>query len=105
VPGPVTPVGISSRWDAADGCALARKREKHRVDNIESYNDNKYWVEDSDALTKAEKVQFAKDLLELGDRAPFEYRDGLWRLADGVEIEETPDGPVARFRNKEDGKN
>jgi hypothetical protein len=75
------------------------------VDNIESYNDNKYWVEDSDALTEAEKVQFAKDLLELERQGIFEYRDGLWGLADGVEIEETPDGPVACFRNKEEGKN
>jgi len=69
------------------------------------FNKNKYWVEDSDALTEAEKVQFAKDLLELERQGIFEYRDGTWGLADGVEIEETADGPVARFRNKEEGKN
>jgi hypothetical protein len=34
-----------------------------------------------------------------------EYRDGVWGLADGVEVEETPDGPMPRFRNKEEGKN
>lgn len=63
-----------------------------------SYNDNKYWVEDSDVLSEAEKVQFAKDLLELERQGVLEYRDGTWGLAPGVEIEETPEGPVARFR-------
>jgi len=63
-------------------------------------NDNKYWVEDSDALPEAEKVQFAKDLLELERQRIFEYRDGTWGLADGVEVEETADGPVARFQIK-----
>jgi hypothetical protein len=29
------------------------------------YNKYKYYVEDSDRLTEAEKFQFAKDLLEL----------------------------------------
>lgn len=64
------------------------------------YNENKYWAEDSDVLTEAQKIQFAKDLLELERQGVIEYRDGLWGLASGVEVEETPDGPVARFRTE-----
>lgn len=62
------------------------------------YNENKYWAEDSDVLTEAQKIQFAKDLLELERQGVIEYRDGLWGLAAGVEVEETPTGVVARFR-------
>jgi hypothetical protein len=29
------------------------------------FNSEKYFVENSDALTEAEKIQFAKDLIEL----------------------------------------
>jgi hypothetical protein len=66
------------------------------------YNENKYWAEGSDVLTEAEKVQFAKDLLELERQGILEWRDGTWGLADGVEVEETPDGPVPRFRKQND---
>jgi hypothetical protein len=69
------------------------------------YNRNKYYLEESDLLTEAEKIQMAKDLLELERQGVLEYRDGFWGLAAGVEIEETPDGPVARFSNKEEGGN
>jgi hypothetical protein len=65
------------------------------------YNERKYWVEDSDALTDAEKVRFAKDLLELERQGVLEYRNGRWELAAGVEIEETPDGPGRRRNNPE----
>ena len=65
------------------------------------YNDKKYWVEDSEFLTEAEKLEFAKGLFELGRRGVLEYRDGLWGLAAGAEIEETPDGVVARFPKQE----
>lgn len=61
-------------------------------------NSNKYWVEDSDFLTDAEKLVFAQGLFELEREGVLEYRDGFWYLAVGVEIEETPDGHVARFR-------
>lgn len=61
------------------------------------YNDKKYWVEDTDFLTEAEKLKFAKGLFELERQGVLEYRDGFWRLAAGVEIEETPDGAVAHF--------
>jgi hypothetical protein len=44
------------------------------------YNENKYWVEVSDALSEAERVQFAKDLLDLERRGVIEYRDGRWGL-------------------------
>jgi hypothetical protein len=67
-----------------------------------AWNTDQYFVENSDALTEAEKVQFAGDLLELERQGVLEYRDGRWGLAAGVEIEETPEGPVARFRNKEE---
>jgi hypothetical protein len=65
------------------------------------YNENKYWAEGSDLLTEAEKIQFAKELIELERQGILEYRDGLWGLAAGVEIAETPDGPVARFRKQD----
>lgn len=77
------------------------KEETARGDAIQmDYNESKYWV-DSDLLTEAEKVQFAKGLLQLENQGVIEYRDGHWGLAAGVEIAETPEGPVARFRNKE----
>ena len=69
------------------------------------YNENKYWVEDSDVLTEDQRIQFAKDLLELESQGVLEYRDGRWGLAAGVEIEETPTGPVARFLDKDEGSN
>jgi hypothetical protein len=66
------------------------------------YNENKYWIEGSDLLTEAEKIRMAADLRELERQGVLEYRDGLWGLADGVEVEETPEGPVARFPKKHD---
>jgi hypothetical protein len=66
------------------------------------YNEKKYWVEDSDLLSEAEKIRFAEDLLELERQGILEWRDGTWGLADGVEVEETPDGPVALFRKHDD---
>lgn len=52
------------------------------------FNTDKYFVENSHALTEAEKIQFAKDLIELERQGVLEYRDGQWSLAAGVEIEE-----------------
>lgn len=69
------------------------------------YNDKKYWVEDTDLLTEAEKLEFAKGLFELERQGVLEYRHGLWGLAAGAEIEETSHGPVARFVNKQEGSN
>ena len=69
------------------------------------FNSEKYFVENSDALTEAEKIQFAKDLIELERQGILEFCDGRWVLAPGVEIEETPEGPVARFSGKEEGSN
>lgn len=66
---------------------------------------SKYFIEHSENLTEGQKVRMAADLRELERRGIIEYRDGRWSLAPGVEIEETPDGPVARFRNKEEGVN
>jgi hypothetical protein len=58
------------------------------------FNSEKYFVENSDALTEAEKIQFAKDLIELERQNIVEYRDGRWRLIAAIEIEETQEGPV-----------
>ena len=66
-----------------------------------NYNANKYWVEGSELLTDAEKVQMAKDLRELESRGVIEFRDGRWGLAADVEIEETRNGP-GRFCNKQE---
>jgi len=70
-----------------------------------NFNENKYYVQGSKFLTEVEKIQMAKDLLELERRGILEYRDGRWRLAAGVEIAETPDGPLAQFLNKDEGRN
>jgi hypothetical protein len=59
-----------------------------------NYNRNKYYVEGSDLLTEAETLQMARDLRALELRGILEYRGGRWRLAAGVEIEETPEGSV-----------
>jgi len=66
------------------------------------YNENKYWIEVSDALSEAERVQFAKDLLDLERQGILEYRDGRWGLVAGIEIEETPNG---QEEEKEEGFN
>jgi hypothetical protein len=48
----------------------------------------------------------AKDLRELESRSVIEFRDGRWQLAAGVEVEETPEGPMARSAiKKEEGHN
>jgi hypothetical protein len=65
-------------------------------------NRDKYYVEHSDLLTEAEKIQMAKDLLELERQGVLEYRDGRWGLAAGVEIQRPRRGPVAHFSNKEE---
>jgi hypothetical protein len=70
-----------------------------------NYNERKYWVEGSELLTEAEMIQMAKDLRELERLGVIEFRDGRWQLAAGVEVEETPEGPAARFSNKEEGSN
>jgi hypothetical protein len=69
------------------------------------FNTDKYFVENSHPLTVAEKLEFAKDLIELERQGVIEYRDGMWCLAVGAEIEEASDGPAARFGNKEEGSN
>jgi len=68
-------------------------------------NRDKYYVEHSDLLTEAEKIQMAKDLLELERQGILEYRDGRWGLAVDVETKDTPSGPRARFVNKQEGSN
>jgi hypothetical protein len=79
---------------------------RHKRDAIHmDFNENKYYIAYDNRLTELEKLQLAKDLLELERQGVLEYRDGHWRLAAGVEIEETSDGPVACFNNKEGGRN
>jgi hypothetical protein len=68
------------------------------------FNTEKHFVENSDALTEAEKIQFAKDLIELERKGVIEFCDGRWKLAPGAEIEETPAGPVARSVNTDEGR-
>jgi hypothetical protein len=66
-----------------------------------THNENKYLVEDSDLLTEAEKIRMAQALRELESLGVLEYRDGRWGLAAGVEIEEAPEGALARFPRQE----
>lgn len=65
------------------------------------YNENKYFVEDSDVLTEQQKVQFAKDLRELERQGLIEWRDGCWQLAAETEINES-DGRVIRVSSTEE---
>jgi hypothetical protein len=65
------------------------------------FNTDKYFVENSRALTEAEKIQFAKDLIELERKGVIEYRDGRWRpvaaklLADKERGREEAEGSAA----------
>jgi hypothetical protein len=68
-------------------------------------NKDKYYAEESDLLTEAEKLQMVRDLRALELQGILEYRNGRWGLAAGAEIAETEEGPVARSRNKEQGGN
>ena len=67
------------------------------------YNEHKYWVEDTDLLTEAEKLEFAKGLFELERQGVIQFRGGRWQLAAGGEIEETPDGLHKNREEKEEG--
>ena len=67
-----------------------------------NFNEKKYYIAADSRLTELEKLQLAKDLLELERRGVLEYRAGAWGLAADVEIEETVNGPVTRFRKTED---
>lgn len=70
-----------------------------------NYNTNKYYLPENNELSESQKLGLAKALLELERQGVVEYRGGQWRLASGVEIEDTPDGPVARSVNTDDGRN
>ena len=67
------------------------------------YNAHKYWIEGSDLLTEAEKIQMAKDLRELESRGVIEFREGRWQLAAGLEVDETHNGQRRRRNNPEGG--
>jgi len=43
---------------------------------------NKYYVEDSDLLTEAERIEMARSLRELERQGVIEYRDGRWGLVE-----------------------
>jgi hypothetical protein len=58
-----------------------------------NFNHDKYDVAHFNRFTEAEKIQFAKDLLELERQGVLEYRDGTWGLADGSKSKRLPPGP------------
>ena len=66
------------------------------------YNQNTYWIEDSDLLTEADKVRMVTALIDLERRGILEYRNGAWVIAPGVLIEETTDGLVAHIGDREE---
>ena len=70
-----------------------------------NHNANKYYLSENKELSESQKLELAKALLELERQGVLEYRDGRWGLAAGVEIEETPARPVARFLNTDEGRN
>ena len=70
-----------------------------------SHNANKYYLPESKELSESQKLELAKALRELERQGVIEYRDGRWGLAAGVEIEETPGGPVTHFLDTEEGRN
>ena len=65
-------------------------------------NKHKYYLQHSDGLTEAEKIQMAKDLIELERQGVIEYRDGRWQLAAGVESDDTPEGLHSNREEKEE---
>jgi hypothetical protein len=67
-----------------------------------NYNANRYYLAESKQLSEPEKLQLAKDLVELERQGILAWRDGTWGLVEGVEVEETSAGPVARFRKQND---
>lgn len=70
-----------------------------------NHNANKYYLPENKELVESQKLGLAKALLELERQGVIEYRDGRWELTGGVEIEETPAGPVVPFLNKGEGSN
>ena len=60
------------------------------------YNLNRYYIEDSELLTEAEKIEMARSLRELELKGVIEWRDGAWQLTANVEIEGTEE-PVVRW--------
>ena len=64
------------------------------------FNKGKYYAEDSDLLTEAEMIQFARDLRELERQGIIEWRDGAWQLVAGAATKQTPHGPAARIRKE-----
>jgi len=49
---------------------------------VKSFNTDKYFVENSHALTEVEKTQLATALRELERQGVIEYRDGRWGLVE-----------------------
>lgn len=49
---------------------------------MKSFNTDKYFVENSHALTEVEKTQLATALRELERQGVIEYRDGRWGLVE-----------------------
>ena len=70
-----------------------------------NHDANKYYLSESKELSESQKLELAKGLLELERQGVIEYHEGRWRLAAGVEIEETAAGPVARLVNTDEGRN
>jgi hypothetical protein len=70
-----------------------------------NHNANKYYLPENKELSESQKLGLAKALLELERQGVIEWRDGAWQLVTGVEIEETSDGPAARFLDTDDGSN
>lgn len=52
-----------------------------------NHNADKYWIEDSELLTEAEKTQLATALRELERQGVIEYRDGRWGLVEQIKKE------------------
>lgn len=80
---------------------VIRRDGEQLMDN--DYNPNRYYIEDSDLLTEAEKIEIARSLRELELKGVIEWRHGAWQLVPNVGSEETEEGPVARFRNSKEG--
>jgi DNA-binding transcriptional regulator YhcF (GntR family) len=54
-----------------------------------NHNADKYWIEDSELLTEAEKTQLATALRELERQGIIEYRDGHWTLVKEIKKEKS----------------
>jgi hypothetical protein len=69
-----------------------------------NFNENKYYIANDNRLTELEKLQLAKDLLELERQGVLEYCDGRWGSRPASRSQRHPTGPwpASAIKKKEE---